>query len=170
MAPSDTNGALPNGEDGADPELMAGPLIVKTQYIKDLSFENPGAPDLLAEMTAEPEVEINVNVEVNKLSDVDFEVALTIHSSATVAGKPLFIAELEYAGIFELSAELPEEHHSAILLIECPRLLFPFARNILADVTREGGMPPLMLQPIDFMALFEQQMAEQGDSSGQPIA
>ena len=158
MADNEAEG-LENGEHGG---IASMPLVVKAQYIKDLSFENPGAPQLLSELDAEPNVEINVNVEVPKLSSGDVEVSLILNVDAKSNGKQVFVAELDYAGIFELGAEIPEEHHGAVLLIECPRLLFPFARNILADATREGGLPPLMLQPIDFVSIFQQQMGEHG--------
>jgi preprotein translocase subunit SecB len=150
------------GDNGQGDEMESMPLIVKAQYIKDLSFENPGAPGLLAEIETEPTIEINVNVQVQKLGTGDFEVSLMLNADAKSNGQQVFIAELEYAGIFELGPEVPEEHQSAVLLIECPRLLFPFARNILADATREGGLPPLMLQPIDFVAIYQQQMGQEG--------
>jgi preprotein translocase subunit SecB len=150
------------GDNGQGAEMESMPLMVKAQYIKDLSFENPGAPALLGELDAEPTIEINVNVQVQKLTSGDFEVSLMLNADAKSNGEQVFIAELEYAGIFELGPEIPEEHQSAVLLIECPRLLFPFARNILADATREGGLPPLMLQPIDFVAIYQQQMGQEG--------
>lgn len=150
------------GDNGQDVGMENMPLIVKAQYVKDLSFENPGAPSMLNQIETEPTIEINVNVQVQKLTSGDFEVSLMLNADAKHNGQQVFIAELEYAGIFELGPEIPEEHQSAVLLIECPRLLFPFARNILADATREGGLPPLMLQPIDFVSIFQQQMASEG--------
>lgn len=157
---AETFGDMDN--DGQEVDFASMPLIVKAQYIKDLSFENPGAPALLNQLEAEPTIEINVNVQVQKLTSGDFEVSLMLNADAKSNGQQVFIAELEYAGIFELGTEIPEEHQSAVLLIECPRLLFPFARNILADATREGGLPPLMLQPIDFVSIFQQQMGQEG--------
>jgi len=155
MAPAD------NGSDqtaAADPSQGGEvPLIIRAQYIKDLSFENPGAPQIFANVDQEPDVDINVNVDANKLNNGDFEVVLTLKADAKAKGAQIFLAELAYAGVFAIGAGVPEEHHGPILLIECPRLLFPFARNILADATRDGGFPPLMLQPIDFMQIFQEQ-------------
>lgn len=133
------------------------PLIVRGQYVKDLSFENPGAPQSLVNMSQAPSVDVNVNVTVNPVQGNDFEVVLTLNASAANEGKPVFVVELSYAGVFTLSPSVPEEHKGPVLLIECPRLLFPFARAIVADATREGGFPPLMLQPIDFVAIYQQQ-------------
>lgn len=133
------------------------PLIVRGQYVKDLSFENPGAPQSLVNMSQAPSVDVNVNVTVNPVQGNDFEVVLTLNASANNNDKPVFVVELSYAGVFTLSPSVPEEHKGPVLLIECPRLLFPFARAIVADATREGGFPPLMLQPIDFVAIYQQQ-------------
>lgn len=135
------------------------PLIVNGQYIKDLSFESPNSPGILAELQGKhPEININVNVKSGKIEGQPahnlYEVVLEIRSEMKLDGKVGFIAELQYAGVFTLN--VPEEHLSAFLLIECPRLLFPFARAILADVTRDGGFVPLLLQPIDFVGLYQQ--------------
>jgi preprotein translocase subunit SecB len=152
----------PNGNgNGADHiEMDEMQLAVKAQYVKDLSFENPSAPAGLMEVHEEPEIDVNVNVEVGKLNDEDYEVALTIGVDAKAADTQLFICELSYAGVFGIGPTIPEEHHPPILLIECARLLFPFARAIIADATREGGFQPLLLQPLDFAALYEQQMQQ----------
>ena len=153
-------GPSPNGN-GADAiEMDEMQLAVRAQYVKDLSFENPSAPAGLMELQEEPEIDVNVNVEVAKLNDEDYEVALTIGVDAKSADTQLFICELSYAGIFGIGPTIPEEHHPPILLIECARLLFPFARAIIADATREGGFQPLLLQPLDFAALYEQQMQQ----------
>lgn len=152
-----TDMMMANGEQGAE-------LIIRAQYIKDLSFENPGAPNIYASMDEEPDVDINVNVDANKLQNGDFEVVLTLKADAKAKGSQIFIAELSYAGVFAIGSTVPEEHHAPILLIECPRILFPFARNILSDATRDGGFPPLMLQPIDFQMIFQQQQQQQGNA------
>ncbi len=152
------NGANGNGADAVEMDELQ--LAVKAQYVKDLSFENPFAPAGLMEIHEEPEIDINVNVEVAKLNDEDYEVALTIGVDAKADDKQLFICELSYAGIFGIGPNIPEEHHPPILLIECARLLFPFARAIIADATREGGFQPLLLQPLDFAALYEQQVQQ----------
>ncbi len=136
------------------------PLIVKAQYIKDLSFEIPGAPAIFGRITSEPEIEVQINVQPDDLGDGEFEVVLVIEARATVDDETAFVAELEYAGLFELNSSIPEEYIGSILLVECPRILFPFARNIIASATSESGMPPLMLQPIDFNAIVQAQMTQ----------
>ena len=138
----------------------APPLIVKAQYIKDLSFEIPGAPAIFGRITSEPEIEVQINVQPDDLGDGEFEVVLVIEARATVDDETAFVAELEYAGLFELNSSIPEEYIGSILLVECPRILFPFARNIIASATSESGMPPLMLQPIDFNAIVQAQMTQ----------
>jgi len=133
------------------------------QYIKDLSFEVPGAPQSLEGTTA-PDVAVNVDVAVNPLEAPRYEVVLRIDARGTVAGTPLFIVELVYAGLIEI-AGLPQDQLQPALLIEGPRLLFPFARNIVASVTRDGGLPPLMINPIDFVALYRNRIAKQNQQN-----
>ena len=143
------------------------PLVVNAQYVKDLSFEVPNAPEVFSTLRAQPNVNINLDVQARRLNEGQdvFEVTLQIKAEAveTTAGaangqggeqKPVFIAELAYCGVFTLSG-VPENTVEPLLLVECPRLLFPYARNILADVTRDGGFPPVLLQPIDFVALWQ---------------
>ncbi|MDH3229339.1 MAG: protein-export chaperone SecB [Alphaproteobacteria bacterium] len=134
------------------------------QYIKDLSFEVPGAPQSF-EGSSVPEVAVNVDVAVNPAGESRFEVALRVDARGTVSGTPLFIVELVYAGLIEVSG-LPQDQLQPALLIEGPRLLFPFARNIVAGLTRDGGLPPLMISPIDFVALFRSRLAKQQEKSG----
>lgn len=157
------------------------PLAVNLQYVKDLSFEVPGAPLIYTTLRTAPRVDINLDVQVRRLQEgqAAFEVTLAIRAEAREAqtngsgqtapesGVRVFLAELAYAGIFTLT-NVPENAVEPLLLVECPRLLFPFARTILADVTRDGGFPPVMLQPIDFVALWQSrraQAAAQGGSS-----
>ncbi len=129
------------------------------QYIKDLSFEVPDAPKIFEGSTV-PDIAVNVDVAVNQLGEPRYEVALRVDARGTVDGKPLFIVELVYAGLIEVSG-LPQDQLQPALLIEGPRLLFPFARNIVAGLTRDGGLPPLMISPIDFVTLFRDRMAKQ---------
>lgn len=142
-----------NNSDSALP-----PLVVNGQYVKDLSFEVPGAPAIFGEMQGQaPDIPINVDITAQQLQDNTFEVVLHLKVEARLADKrPVFIAELAYGGIFTVN--VPAEHVQPILLIEAPRLLFPFARTIIADATRDGGFPPLMIQPIDFVQLFRSRM------------
>jgi preprotein translocase subunit SecB len=130
------------------------------QYLKDLSFENPNAPQSMNIQSGSPDINIAVNVNARNLAPTDFEVELHLEAKATHQGKAVFAADLLYAGIFRLENVPPEALHP-IVLVECPRLLFPFARQILADATRNGGFPPLMLDPIDFMGMYQRRLAEQ---------
>jgi preprotein translocase subunit SecB len=148
-------------------EQAVAPLVVNIQFVKDLSFEVPGAPEIFASLRSQPNVQINLDVQARRIEDGKnlFEVVLVVKAEATEAPRPdgepaaapprsVFIAELSYAGIFTLTG-IPDNSLEPVLLIECPRLLFPYARNILADVTRDGGFPPVLLQPIDFVALWQ---------------
>ncbi len=135
-------------------------LNILAQYIKDLSFENPGAPRSLQSRDQAPAININVNVNANPLSDTDFDVVLTLNTEARDGDKVVFNCELVYGCVFRISG-FPQEHMLPLLFIECPRLLFPFARQIVADATRNGGFPPLMIDPIDFTQMFTQRMAEE---------
>jgi len=157
------------------------PLVVNIQYVKDLSFEVPGAPAIFTQLRAQPQVNINLDVQARRVQDGQsvFEVSLMIRAEAHEAASQtqgngqsapipptVFVAELTYAGVFTLSG-LPDNAIEPVLLVECPRILFPFARNILADVTRDGGFPPVLLQPIDFVALWQARRA-QGQPTTQP--
>ena len=150
------------------PEAQAG-LQIMVQYVRDLSFENPGAPNFAAGQN--PEIGVNANVGARKLSDTDYEVGLKfrIEAKAATEGEDeavQFIAELEYCGVFRL-LNVAEADVKPVLLIEAPRQLFPFARRVLADATRDGGYPPIMLDPIDFMALYQQ--SEAGETADEPL-
>jgi preprotein translocase subunit SecB len=160
------------------------PLVVNIQYVKDMSFEVPGAPGIYSQMRAAPQVNINLDVQARRIAQNhdSYEVAIVIRAEAheqappsgttnghtgTPPGIPatVFVAELTYAGVFTLRG-MPENTVEPVLLVECPRILFPFARNILADVTRDGGFPPVLLQPIDFVALWQARRAQ----AGTPVA
>ena len=157
----------PNPEPQA-PDAQPG-LQIMVQYVRDLSFENPGAPHFAAGQN--PEICVNANVGARKLSDTDYEVGLKfrIEAKAATEGEDetvQFIAELEYCGVFRL-LNVAEADVKPVLLIEAPRQLFPFARRVLADATRDGGYPPIMLDPIDFMALYQQ--SEAGETADEPL-
>jgi preprotein translocase subunit SecB len=155
------------------------PLVVNIQYVKDLSFEVPNAPQIFNQLRSQPAVNINLDVQARRVQEGQdiFEVSLIIRAEAQempaaqgngqqtpgAAPSTVFVAELNYAGVFTLSG-LPENAVEPVLLVECPRLLFPFARSLLADVTREGGFPPVLLQPIDFVALWQARRAQAGQS------
>lgn len=163
-AGSDADSPLGSGGTGepaaraAAAEASGQPGIhVLGQYIKDLSFENPNAPVSLAPAQTAPELNVNVNVNAKRLSETDAEVELKLEATAQRDFKPMFVTEVTYAGVFQIK-NVPAEHLEPIMLIECPRLLFPFARQILADATRQGGFPPLMIDPVDFAALYRQKL------------
>ncbi len=150
------------------------PLVVNIQYVKDLSFEVPGAPQIFSQLKAPPQVSINLDVQARRVQEGQsiFEVTVVIRAEAHdaaaqangVANAPsatVFVAELTYAGVFTLNG-VPDNAIEPLLLVECPRILFPFARNILSDVTRDGGFPPVLLQPIDFVALWQSRRNQQG--------
>ena len=144
--------------DNDQPQALP-PLQVNAQYIKDLSFEVPGAPTIFSELTAaSPEISVRVDLNAEPLRDGVFEVVLKLAVEAKTKDKTAFIVDLTYGGVFSLN--VPQEHVQPVLLVECPRLLFPFARNIIADVTRDGGFPPMMLQPIDFVTLYRTRMEQ----------
>jgi preprotein translocase subunit SecB len=135
-------------------------MRVLAQYLKDLSFENPNAPQSLAPQQTQPEINISVNVNARNLAPTDFEVTLHLDAKAKMQDKVTFAAEVLYAGVFRMENFPPNVLHAAVL-IECPRILFPFARQVLADATRSGGFPPLMLDPIDFAQMYQRRMAQQ---------
>ena len=141
-----------------------GPLVLNLQYTKDLSFEVPGAPEIFATLREQPRVDLNLDVQANPIEPGGnvYEVSLQIRAEAQAEGRVCFIAELAYCGIFTVTVE--PDVLEPVLLVECPRLLFPFARNILADITRDGGFPPVMLAPIDFVALWQ---SRRGETQGQ---
>ena len=135
-------------------------LSVLTQYVKDLSFESPGAPLSLRPRENAPAININVNVTANPLADTDYDVNVTLSAIAKDGEDVLFNVELVYGGVFRISG-FPQEHVMPLVFVECPRLLFPFARQIVAECTRNGGFPPLMIDPIDFGKMFQQRVAEE---------
>ena len=139
-------------------------LNVLAQYVKDLSFESPGAPNSLRPREQAPGINISVNVAANPLSEKEFDVNITLNAKAGFDKDVLFNVELVYGGVFRIDG-FPQEHMLPILFIECPRLLFPFARQIIADATHNGGFPPLMLDPIDFAQMFQQKIAEEKAAS-----
>lgn len=134
-------------------------LNVLVQYTKDFSFENPNAPQSLAPQEKSPSISIQVNVNARQLAETDFEVELMLEGSAGEEKTILFKFELDYGGIFRIS-NIPSDQMHPIVMIECPRLLFPFARQIIADAVRHGGFPPLFIDPIDFQGLYRQRLAE----------
>lgn len=132
------------------------------QYIKDFSFENPHAPRIFADLQAPPQLGVTVDVMTRGLNEGAYESVLKLKVDAKAGDKVVFIAELAYGGVFGLPAHLSEEQIALFLLVEAPRLLFPFARAIIANAVREAGFPAVTLQPIDFMSLYAAQRAGVG--------
>lgn len=145
-----------NTQNGGTTDAKAPGLGVLGQYIKDLSFENPNAPQSLMTQPEQPpavDVQINVNAKPMSGDDVEVELKVEVKAEDKKAKKILFVLEVTYAGVFRLT-NVPKESAQPLALIECPRLLFPFVRRIVADAISEGGFPPIMLQPVDFAALY----------------
>ena len=140
-------------------------LNVLAQYIKDFSFENPHAPRSLTPQSQGPNINIQVNVNARQLTESEFEVSLSLEGSAETGESTLFKFELEYGAVMRLR-NIPVNEFQPVVMIECPRLLFPFARQIVADAVRNGGFPPLFIDPIDFAALYRQKMLEAQGSPG----
>ena len=142
-------------------------MTVLAQYTKDSSFENPNAPQAMQSNLPAPAININIEIGRQMMDDNTVEVVLMLSAKAERDGSVVFLAELEYAGLFAFS-NISAEQVQPMILIECPRMLFPFARQIMADMTQNGGYPPILLDPPDFAAMYRDEMmrraAEQGDS------
>ena len=163
MAENDTaefGEPLANGEDTA-PQVG-----VLSQYVKDFSFENPNAPAIYQSQTP-PAIDVQFNIGSGKITDDVYEVVLKIEVRAQAETQVAFIVDLAYAGLFGLR-NIPEDQMDPFLLGEAPRILFPFARRVLADAVRDGGFPPLMLEPIDFGGIYMAQRAETEAQLAQP--
>jgi preprotein translocase subunit SecB len=142
-------------------EAVAPELIVNAQYVKDLSFENPRAPQSLLQPRGQPEVELGVDVKARSLAADTFEVILTINARTKAAGEPIFLVELAYGAVVTVKGA-SEARTREIVLVEAPRFLFPFARAVVASATRDGGFPPLLINPIDFSELLRRNEAVAG--------
>lgn len=159
----------PPTDAAGDQSQQQARLMIQTQYIKDLSFENPRAPQSFESGQTRPEITVRIDVRAQPVGSDRHEVALHLSVEAKVGEDTAFVCELTYAGLFALM-NIPEQSLQPVLMIECPRLLFPFARRVVADATRDGGFPPLMIDPVDFAALYrrrlqQQQQAEGGDGA-----
>ncbi len=152
---------LPNGTD----DLPQIGLIA--QYVKDLSFENPNAPAVYS-WQSQPNIDIQFNIGSDKAADDVHEVSLKITVKAVADVGTAFAVELVFAGLFGIR-NIPDEQIQPFLYAEAPRLMFPFARRILADAVRDGGFPPLLLDPIDFGGLYTQQLQAQAEAQTAPI-
>lgn len=170
--PGSEGAAVKTDGNGQAPERTQPPILIQAQYMKDLSFEAPGAPAVFTLLQKnKPDIQIRVDVHANTLGENTYEVILHLRADCKVADSVAFVVELSYAGLFVLN--VPAEHRRPVLMIECPRLLFPYARKIVADATLEGGFLPLMLAPLDFVQLYQRQQQESageksfGDAEGE---
>ena len=152
---------------GPDSRQGQAQLSVLGQYIKDFSFENPNAPRSLAPSQTQPAINIQINVGVQQLAETDYEVSLNLEGKAENTGNVLFAFDLTFAGVFRVQ-NVPQETVQPLVMIECPRLLFPFAREIVATAVRNGGFPPLLLDPVDFVALYQQRAAQAQQAPSTP--
>lgn len=150
---------MATGTNGAPPADKPPQLNVLAQYIKDFSFENPNAPRSLTPTQQQPAINIQINVNGKPIAGDDFEVELKLEGKAETNGTVLFQFDLLYAGIFRLQ-NIPQDNLHPVMMIECPRLLFPFCREIIATTIRNGGFPPLLIDPIDFVGLYQQRLTE----------
>jgi preprotein translocase subunit SecB len=158
--PADDNATRTGGE----PQLR-----VLAQYIKDMSFENPNAPASLQPPSKQPDLKVEIAVGVRPVADDVFESVINFEGRASIDDTTLYQIELSYAGLFELQ-NMPEQARQPVLLVNCPTLLFPYLRRIIADITRDGGFPPLMLDPIDFGGLYQQNVVRSGSGKARPLA
>lgn len=167
---TDPNGAQSNNAGNPPgPGPGAPTFSVMAQYLKDLSFESPRAPEIF-KTSYSPQMDVNVDVNARGFAPDQYEVELTVTAKAVHNNEPIFIVEASYAGAFEIK-NMPREQLEGIMLVECPRLLFPFLRQVVSDATRNGNFPPLLLEPIDFMAIYvanKQQQAAQAGAGAAP--
>jgi len=136
------------------------PITIQAQYVKDLSFENPGAPAALAGQSQAPQININLDLDGKQLGERQFEILLKINATASQNETPVFLAELTYGGVCAVDEQIPKEQIGAVAMIEGARQLFPFARSVLANATRDGGFPPLLMNPVNFVAFYQQMVAQ----------
>lgn len=165
---ADNDIPMENGANGADEnsDMEGVPFMIGAQYIKDFSFENPRGIETLSAIQENPDVSVDVSTNARAIGEEGmFEVLLFIRAEAMVDDSPVFIVELTYGGVVQVGG-IPEEEIKPVVLIEGPRHLFPFARSIVSNAVRDGGFPPLLINPIDFGTLYVEQHV---DSDGSDI-
>ena len=149
------------------------PVMIHKQYLKDLSFENPNAPEILRDVSGRPEMEMDISIDVNKMEDDEYdhfyEVVLNITASGRRQDKTMFIVEVSYGGALSIEG-IDESKHHPLLFVEVPQLLFPFVRHILANATLSGGFMPLQITPVNFRAMYLQRFGKNEDADGQESA
>lgn len=151
---------------GAAPEQPD--MTIHSQYVRDLSFESPNAPAVLGELKGNPEIQISLDSSARRFKERLFEIVLKLKVTSTLGERTGFIAELEYAGLVSIAEQVPEDRLEQMIMVDAPTQLFPFARQIIADATRNGGFPPLLVNPIDFKVLLEQKKAQQATEGAAP--
>lgn len=164
--PQEANGAGTQTPAQSGPQM---PVVIHAQYVKDISFENPSAPETLRSGQDGPEMDINIGMDARKMENMGedyYEVVLKLTAKAVRSDKPVFLADIHYAALASLPG-VPQDSHHPLLLIEIPKILFPFARQLLAELTQSGGYPPVLLNPVDFRALYMAQFAEQKTETGE---
>lgn len=139
------------------------PFVIHDQYVKDISFENPNFLMKYSENDKQPEVSVNVETQVGKLGDENYEISMNVKVNSVIEDKTVFVLELTYAGLISVAKDLKADVLEPVLLVHCPFLMFPFVREIVATVTRTGGYPPLMIDPIDFASLYLAKKKESED-------
>ena len=165
MAEDNNKAPEPQANATQDPAKLPS-LNIVSQYIRDLSFENPEAPNSVMGGASAPSFNVNINVAVKKQTDEIYAVELTLNAKAERDEKLLFNVELIYGGLFRV-LNIPENQMAPALMIECPRLIFPFARQVLANVTQSGGFPPLLMEPVDFAVIYRQNLARMAEAAKQ---
>ncbi len=154
---------MTDAANGAPPPPVPPPggqgIRILAQYIRDLSFESPHAPESLRGGSAQPQIELSVELNVRGRDDGYYEVEVKLAARATREAETVFHIEIAYAGLFEIMG-VPQADLEPVLMIECPRYLFPFVRRVIADLSMEGGFPPFLLEPIDFAAIYASRRAQ----------
>lgn len=145
-------------------QAPAPKISILAQYVRDLSFENVAVQDADGTLNKKPDIQVGVNLDAKKKGDDQYEVILKVNATAKNNDNVMFIAELEYAGVFRVE-NVQETHLHPVLLIECPRILFPFARRIISDLTRDGGYPPLLLDMVDFAGIYRAEVKRRQEAA-----
>lgn len=154
---AETDAAAAGAESNGAGAQIAPKIAIQAQYVRDLSFENVAVTSGAGRLEAKPDIQVGVNLDAKKRGDDLYEVILKVNATAKAGEATMFIAELEYAGVFKIEG-VPENQLHPFLMIECPRIIFPFARRIISDATRDGGYPPLMLDMVDFAGLYKNEL------------
>ena len=162
---TDIDAGAPDLESETETGAQAPGIRILAQFVRDLSFENPRAPEALRGGAAQPQIDLGVEMNARGREDGFFEVDLKLSAKAQRDDGPLFVVELLYGGVFQITG-VQAEDIEPVLLIECPRYLFPFARRVIADVTGDGGFPPFLLDPIDFAGVYQARKAQTDQQVG----